>query len=126
MNIYYIYKITAPLQQMLKQYPNIKYKILSLQPKNKYLTNQMEVLFDTNDTVNEYLYQYFKDRSDYQRINNIHRINNVLTKESITCKVKDYCIEIEASKKSNIFYDILYQYSKRYVIMETQCMKQEV
>lgn len=117
MSRFYIYKLNTSLQQMFKQYPNIKQKILSLEPINPYFTNQIETIFENNENINEYLYDYFKGRSDYQRENNLHTIHNQLTKEIVTCKVNDFSIEVHAREKSNIFYDILYQYSKRYVII---------
>ena len=126
MNTYYIYKLSTQSQQLFNQYPNIKQKILSLEPKNPYFTNQMEALIDSNDKINEYLFDCFKERSDYRREQNLHIIHNLLTKETITCKVDNFSIEIKAPKKSNIFYDILYQQSRNYVIMEKKCIKQEV
>lgn len=126
MSTFYIYKLNSSLQQLFRQYPGIKQEVLSLEPKNPFFTKQIEILFESNDNINEYLYEHFKDRSDYKRDKNIHKIHNILTNETIICKVNDYSIEINASKKRNIFYDILYQYSKRYVIMDEQCIKQEV
>lgn len=126
MNTYYVYKLSTQSQQLFKQYPGIKQKVLSLEPKNPYFTNQIETLVESNDKINEYLYDNFKARSDYQRENNLHIIHNLLTKETITCKVENFNIEINAPKKSNIFYDILYQHSRKYVIMDEKCIKQEV
>ncbi len=126
MRTYYIYKINNPLKQLFKQYPNVQRKLLMLQPSNRYFSSQMEALFDDNENINEYLYERFKERNDYHRKANHHIISNQLTKEVLTCTVYDYSIEINAPKKENIFYDILYQYSKDYVIIDRDYIMQEV
>ena len=104
MNTYKIYKLNQNVKDLLEQYPEIKEKIITLQPKNVYFTKQLECLFDKN----------------------IHIIKNELTKETMKCQVFDYYVIIEASKKSNIFLDILYQISKSYVIMDEQVRSLEV
>lgn len=126
MNTYTIYKMNTNTLQLLQQYPSFKERLKKLQPINPFFTNQIETLVDTNDSINEYLYAKLSSRNDYQREANVHTIYNQLTKEKLECHVFDYRIEILANQKSNIFFDILYQKSKRYVIMDEQCKNQEV
>lgn len=126
MNTYKIYKLNPNVGDLLEQYPEIKEKIIKLEPKNVFFTKQMECLFDNNDGVSDFIEYKLSKRYDYSRDNNIHIIDNQLTKEKITCKIYDYYILLEATKKSNIFLDILYQISKNYVIMDKQVKKLEV
>ena len=120
MNTYKIYKLNQNVKDLLEQYPEIKEKIITLQPKNVYFTKQLECLFENNDGVSDFIEYKLKQRKDYLRNKNIHIIKNELTKETMKCQVFDYYVIIEASKKSNIFLDILYQISKSYVIMDVQ------
>lgn len=126
MNTYTIYKMNKNTITLFNQYPNIKQKLLSLKPQNSFFTHQIEILFESNYGINEYMYAKLSERLDYQREYNIHTIYNQLTKEKIICKVNDFTIEIVAHQKTNIFFDILYQKSKRYVIIDEQCKNQEV
>ena len=126
MNTYKIYKLNQNVKDFLEQYPEIKEKIITLQPKNVYFTKQLECLFENNDGVNDFIEYKLKQRKDYLRNKNIHIIKNELTKETMKCQVFDYYVIIEASKKSNIFLDILYQISKSYVIMDEQVRSLEV
>ncbi|MBS7216302.1 MAG: sporulation inhibitor of replication protein SirA [[Clostridium] spiroforme] len=126
MNTYKIYKLNQSVKDLLEQYPEIKEKIITLQPKNVYFTKQLECLFENNDGVSDFIEYKLKQRKDYLRNKNIHIIKNELTKETMKCQVFDYYVIIEASKKSNIFLDILYQISKSYVIMDEQVRSLEV
>ena len=126
MNTYKIYKLNQNVKDLLEQYPEIKEKIITLQPKNVYFTKQLECLFENNDGVSDFIEYKLKQRKDYLRNKNIHIIKNELTKETMKCQVSDYYVIIEASKKSNIFLDILYQISKSYVIMDEQVRSLEV
>ena len=126
MNTYKIYKLNQNVKDLLVQYPEIKEKIITLQPKNVYFTKQLECLFENNDGVSDFIEYKLKQRKDYLRNKNIHIIKNELTKETMKCQVFDYYVIIEASKKSNIFLDILYQISKSYVIMDEQVRSLEV
>ena len=126
MNTYKIYKLNQNVKDLLEQYPEIKEKIITLQPKNVYFTKQLECLFENNDGVSDFIEYKLKQRKDYLRNKNIHIIKNALTKETMKCQVFDYNVIIEASKKSNIFLDILYQISKSYVIMDEQVRSLEV
>lgn len=125
-NTYTIYKLNTNNSSLLEHFPNIKNTLLSLKPSNPFFSQQLEALFDSTSGINEYLYAKLSARNDYQRVANMHTICNQITKETIQCKVHDYAIEISANQKSNIFFDILYQKSKRYVIMDEQCKNQEV
>lgn len=126
MNTYKIYKLNPNVVDLFEQYPEIKEKIIELEPKNVFFTKQMECLFGNNEGVSDFIEYKLNGRYDYLRDNNIHVINNQLTKEKITCKVFDYYVIIEAAKKTNIFLDILYQISKSYVIISEQVKKLEV
>lgn len=126
MNAYKIYKLNPNVFELLKQYPQVREKIITLEPKNVFFTKQMECLFDHNEGVSDFIEYKLNERYDYHRDENIHIIDNVLTKEKIICEVYDYYIIIKASKKSNIFLDILYQISKSYVIMDKQVINLEV
>ena len=126
MNTYKIYKLNQSVKDLLEQYPEIKEKIITLQPKYVYFTKQLECLFENNDGVSDFIEYKLKQRKDYLRNKNIHIIKNELTKETMKCQVFDYYVIIEASKKSNIFLDILYQISKSYVIMDEQVRSLEV
>lgn len=126
MNTYKIYKLNPNVRDLFEQYPEIKEKIIKLEPKNVFFTKQMECLFGNNEGVNDFIEYKLNNRYDYIRDHNLHIINNQLTKERITCQVFDYYIIIEAAKKTNIFLDILYQISKSYVIISEQVKKLEV
>ena len=126
MNTYKIYKLNPNVVDLFEQYPEIKEKIIELEPKNVFFTKQMECLFGNNEGVSDFIEYKLNRRYDYLRDNNIHVINNQLTKEKITCKVFDYYVIIEAAKKTNIFLDNLYQISKSYVIINEQVKKLEV
>lgn len=123
MNTYYIYKLNDIAVRLLEQYSNIKKRFLTLEAKNQFFTNQIATLFQSNDEINDYIFDKLKDRSDYKREFNVHTIFNQLTKEYVICKVNDYNIEITANQKENIFFDILYQKSKKYVIIDEQLKK---
>ena len=43
-----------------EQYPEIKEKIITLQPKNVYFTKQLECLFENNDGVSDFIEYKFQ------------------------------------------------------------------
>ncbi|MFR7845964.1 MAG: hypothetical protein ACLU20_07975 [Thomasclavelia spiroformis] len=55
MNTYKIYKLNQNVKDLLEQYPEIKEKIITLQPKNVYFTKQLECLFENNDGVSDFI-----------------------------------------------------------------------
>lgn len=112
MNTYKIYKINPNVKDLLNQYPEIKEKIIELEPKNIFFTKQMECLFNNNDGVSDFIEYKLNERYDYLRERNTHIIKNQLTKEKITCTVFDYYIIIEAAKKI--------QYILRYFVSNFQ------
>lgn len=126
MNAYKIYKLNPNVFDLLNQYPQITEKIIALEPKNNFFTKQMECFFEHNEGVSDFIEYKLHERYDYYRDQNIHIINNKLTKEKMICEVYEYYIVIQSSKKSNIFLDILYQISKNYVIMDKQVINLEV
>ena len=101
MNTYKIYKLNQSVKDLLEQYPEIKEKIITLQPKNVYFTKQLECLFENNDGVSDFIEYKLKQRKDYLRNKNIHIIKNELTKETMKCQVFDYYVIISRHKKSN-------------------------
>ena len=115
---YKIYHLKDETKELLKYYPDLQDTILSIKPTNNFFSKQIETFFHLNDHINDFFKEYFKHRSNYQNRLNVHIIHNELTKESIIAHVYDYYIEIEASHKKNIFYDILYQKNKNYVILD--------
>ena len=67
MNTYKIYKLNQNVKDLLEQYPEIKEKIITLQPKNVYFTKQLECLFENNDGVSDFIEYKLKQRKDYLR-----------------------------------------------------------
>lgn len=126
MNTYKIYKLNPNVIDLIEQYPDIKNKIINIEPQNNFFTKQMECLFGNNEGVSDFIEYKLKDRYDYTRNKNKHIINNQLTNETLICEIHDYYIFINANKKTNIFLDILYQISKRYVIILEQSKNSEV
>lgn len=118
MNTYRIYHFKDHTKELLAYYPNLKNLLFSIKPINNFYYKQIEALFYLNDDINDYFKNYFKDREGYENKLNIHTLYNQLTKESISAHVYDYYIEIEANNKKNIFYEILYQKSENYAIID--------
>lgn len=121
MKTYLVYHIKEHTKELLQCYPSLEKEFYHLKPINPFFSSQIETLFYSNKGVNKQIKEYFKGRSDYKNQSNVHTLYNQITKESIICTVYDYYIEIKANNKKNIFFDILYQNSKNYVIIDEQC-----
>ena len=101
--------------KLIEQYPIIS-KIL-LTSNDEFSCQQLNNLTIDNDYLNEYIYQRLCLNNNYHRLNNHHLIKNELLNITLECIIEHHIITIIAPDKRNIFFDIIYQKSKNYVIM---------
>lgn len=115
---YTVYQYKKNINSFMQKYPIASHIFNQLDEDCPFNQKQIENIFEDTDGINHCLYQSLSLRKGYKRIGNQHYLTNELTKEKISCTVENYRIIIHAQNKRNIFFDILYQISKRYVIIE--------
>lgn len=123
MQKYTIYQPNNEFKYFFEKYKQAIYFFDEIKENNSFYSNQLENVFEATKHINEQLYMRLNQRSDYTYKNNIHTITNKLTSEIYKCIVNEYSIEIYASKKSNIFFDILCKKQKNCVIIEKHWIK---
>ena len=100
-----------------ENYHKLKNFLIELQADGPYLQAVKANYFEDVSFLNQYIFNQLSTRTDYQRQGHLHILNNFLTGKKITLEIRNNNIYIESADKNNIFFYIVYQNLKNYVII---------
>lgn len=103
---------------LFENYHKLKHFLIELQADGPYLHAVKANYFEDVSFLNQYIFNQLSTRTDYQRQGHLHILNNFLTGKKITLEIRNNKIYIESADKNNIFFYIVYQNLKNYVIID--------
>lgn len=110
MRKYYLFKINKTYYNLTKDNPYTLYKaiesIYNLKPKDiTYAYNFFNQIRDTfnKDYLNNNIYEYYKNRHSYTKVNNIHMIYDYYTKEESKLIINNNYLLIKSTKQLPTF-----------------------
>lgn len=112
---YILYKIKDEYKELFNTYPCLK--CLFNHANSEFYLKQIQEVTDDMVEFNKYIYQQLYKRNDYFKINNTHFIINKITKDKTRCIVNQNNVTIISRNQNNVFLNIMYEYSKDYVII---------
>lgn len=115
---YTIFAYKAQYRFLFEHYQQLKRFLINIEETDPYLLMLKQSYFEDVSYLNDIIFKQLSTRIGYQRKNQVHILNNVLTGERMTLEIKNNKIYVESSNKNNIFFDIIYQNLESYVIMD--------
>lgn len=115
---YIIFAYKAQYRFLFEHYQQLKRFLINVEESDPYLVILKQSYFEDVSYLNDIIFNKLSTRRGYQRKNQVHILNNILTGERMTLEIKNNKIYVESANKNNIFFDIIYQNLKSYVIME--------
>ena len=114
MRTYYIFKIKEPYSYLTKDSPYNLYKVL----ENIYYLNNDQIKIAYNffsqireyfnkDILNNNLYEHYKNKDNYSKINNTHMIYDYFTKEKTKLIINKSYLYIKTTKDIPTFLKVL-------------------
>lgn len=103
---------------LLERYKNIKTLLINLNESDPYLKAVKDNYFVDISFLDQYIFNELSTRRDYERKEHVHILRNILTGKKTTLEIKNNKIYIESADKNNIFFYIIYQKLKNYVIID--------
>ncbi len=114
MRTYYIFKIKEPYSNLTKDSPYNLYKVL----ENIYYLNndQIKIAYNFFSQIREYfnkdildnnLYEHYKNKDNYSKINNTHMIYDYFTKEKTKLIINKSYLYIKSTKDIPTFLKVL-------------------
>ena len=114
MRTYYIFKIKEPYSNLTKDSPYNLYKVL----ENIYYLNNDQIKIAYNffsqireyfnkDILNNNLYEHYKNKDNYSKINNTHMIYDYFTKEKTKLIINKSYLYIKSTKDIPTFLKVL-------------------
>lgn len=117
MYVYYVVHLTKLGKRIYDDAPTIIRDLMRLEHKNDFMKKQLSLLFYSMENEDQRIRSCFQMRKDYRYCDHIHYIHNEITDKDTYCFIKNDVLVLKSHTKSNIFYDILYQSHKNYVIL---------
>lgn len=115
---YTVLEYQKEFKTLFKQYPRLKEFLIHLDDENNYISSLKKSYYVDVSFLNDVIFNELISRKEYVRNDNIHTLNNQLTGEKMTLEIKNNRIYINSSNKNNIFFYIIYQNLKSYVIID--------
>lgn len=115
---YTIFVYKEEYKSLFSQYPQLEKFIMADKTEDAYMSSLKKSCFEDLSFLNDIIFRQLAARCDYQRQENIHILNNQLTGEIMTLEIDENRIYIHSLNKNNIFFYIIYQKLKSYVIIE--------
>ena len=122
---YYIFSIKKEFVKLYKDRPNelfyIFNRIYYMKPIDKnYGYNLFEQISEFTDkkSINNYIYDLYKDKIMYSFTNNEHIINNLFLNEISILKIKNSNLRIETNIEDCSFFKDLKKYNTNYFVCD--------
>lgn len=115
---YIILEYQKEFKSLFKQYPHLKDFLIHLKDEDNYISSLKKSYYVDVSFLNDVIFNELISRKEYARKYNVHTLNNQLTGEKMTLEIKNNMIYINSANKNNIFFYIIYQNLKSYVIMD--------
>ena len=123
MRKYYLFKINKTYYNLTRENPYTLYKaiesIYKLKPDNiTYAYNFFNQIRDTfnKEYLNSNIYEYYKNRHSYTKINNTHMIHDYYTKEESKLIINTNYLLIKSTKQLPTFLKAITRKEKIFVI----------
>ena len=117
MEEYYIYYLNDSYLPFAKMYPQIIHQ-MALRQKSDFERKQNKAVFKELDSLNKQIDLFFKQRSDYLHIRNVHYIRNKITGESSLLIFYRTFAYLKCSENFYIMKNIVLQCDDNYVILK--------
>lgn len=115
---YIVLEYQKEYKTLFNQYPHLKHFLINMEDENGYITALKNSYYVDVSFLNDIIFHQLIHRKEYIRDGNMHILNNQLTDEKISLEIKNNKIHIHSSNKNNIFFYIIYQNLKSYVIID--------
>lgn len=115
---YIVFAYKAQYRFLFEHYQHLKQFLINIEETDPYMMKLKQSYFEDVSYLNDIIFKKLSTRRGYQRKNQVHILNNILTGERMTLEIKNNKIYVESLNKNNIFFDIIYQNLKSYVIMD--------
>lgn len=115
---YTIFAYKEEYKKLFAEYPQLEKFLMAEKIEDEYMVSLKNSCFEKLSFLNDVIFKQLGTRCDYQRQENLHKLNNQLTGEVMTLEVDENRIYIHSANKNNIFFYIIYQKLKSYVIIE--------
>lgn len=123
MRKYYLFKINQTYYNLTKDNPYNLYKAIETiyhikQEDLPYFYNYFNVIRDTfnKEYLNNNIYEYYKNRHSYSKINNMHMIYDYYTKEESKLIINTNYLLIKSTKQIPTFLKAITRKEKIFVI----------
>jgi hypothetical protein len=123
MRKYYLFKINKTYYNLTKNNPYNLYKAIETiyhikQEDLPYFYNYFNVIRETfnKEYLNNNIYQYYKNRDSYTKINNTHMIHDYYTKEESKLIINTNYLLIKSTKQLPTFLKAITRKEKIFVI----------
>jgi hypothetical protein len=123
MRKYYLFKINKTYYNLTKNNPYNLYKAIETiyhikQEDLPYFYNYFNVIRETfnKEYLNNNIYQYYKNRHSYTKINNTHMIHDYYTKEESKLIINTNYLLIKSTKQLPTFLKAITRKEKIFVI----------
>lgn len=103
---------------LFNQYPRLKDYLINMKANDNYMKSLKNSYYIDVSFLNDIIFHQLVNRKEYTRKDSLHILNNQLTGEKMTLEIKNNKIYINSFNKKNIFFYIIYQNLKSYVIMD--------
>lgn len=117
---YIIYEYQKQYRDLFQQYHHLQDYLTHLKNDDIYTKKLKQSFYQDIRFLDDIIYNKLSKRQDYKKIGHLHILFNLLTGEKSTLIIKNNQIYIHSTNKNNIFFYIVYQNLKYYVIIEKE------
>ena len=115
---YTVLEYQKEFEELFEKYPHLKKFLINIQDDDHYILALKKSFYVDVSYLNDIIFHKLIGRKEYTRKDNLHILKNQLTGEEMSLEIKNNKIYIHSSNKNNIFFYIIYQNLKSYVIMD--------
>lgn len=115
---YTIYEYQKQYRDLFQQYHHLQDYLTHLKNDDIYTKKLKQSFYQDVSFLDDIIYNKLSKRKDYKKKGRLHILFNPLTREKSTLIIKNNQIYIQSANKNNIFFYIIYQNLKYYVIIE--------
>lgn len=115
---YVVLEYQEEYKDLFSHYPHLKDYLLNISDEDNYTVSLKNSYYVDVSFLNDIIFHKLMDRKEYARDQSLHILDNVLTGEKMTLEIKNNKIYIHSNNKNNIFFYIIYQNLKSYVIID--------
>lgn len=115
---YIIYEYQKQYRDLFARYPHLENSLSHLKEDNSYCRALKSTLYHDLSFLDQLVYDKLQHRQEYVKKGHLHILYHPLTGQKSTFLIKNNKIYIHSLNKNNIFFYIIYQNLKYYVIIE--------